>query len=310
MKKWIDNSKAGALERCPRYYWLRYVAHLTQQQENAKILFGKSIHYAFEQTFDQIMLGENDLQVLSEVFIESGILYWNKCLENLDPYDVQETYFTEDSFVHIANLWFSETWMLLAQQIDKVCGTELIVKFQLPEPAKDWTYICRADLVFQDISGNLCLIDHKTTGWSPNMLLTTLEADTQLSSYCMALSQKYNKPVSMAYLNIIQYVRRRVKSGAFGKPTCKTQLAPVVISPSRLEMMLWRYVACAVEVERRLEENNWACQPSACGFRGGVCEFHPLLDRIWKEAPSESHIEMALNLGYRIEEWRPFELIA
>ena len=308
MKNWIDNSKAGALERCPRHFWFRYVAHLTQFQENPKILFGKSIHFAFEQMFDQLMLGENDVQFLLEVFTESGILYWNHCVEKLDPYAAAETYFSSDSFHHIANAWLSEVWEFLAPQIAGVCGTELITFCPLPEPAEDWTYICRADLVFQDISGNLCLIDHKTTGWSPTMALRTLEADTQLPSYCMALSQKFSKPVSLAYLNLIQYNRRVLKSGNWSKPTLNCQLAPVVVSPSRLEMMLYRYVACAKELEKRKETNNWSCQPSACSFRGGICEFLPLCERFWKEDPCESHIEQAFHLGFRIEEWKPFEL--
>ena len=308
MKNWIDNSKAGQLERCPRAFWFRYVAHLTQAQENAKILFGKSVHFAFEQAFDQLMLGENNSKTLLDIFTESGIYYWSTRLRNLDSFEAMETYFDNDSFHHIANKWFSEIWQFLAPQIEHVCGTELIVKVPLPEPANDWTYICRADLVFQDVSKNLCLIDHKTTGWSLTGTINSLEADTQLPSYCMALSQKYNKPVSLAYLNLIQYSRRRLKSGDWSKPTQNNQLAPVVISPTRLEMMLYRYISCAKEIERRTETNNWTCQPSACSLRGRVCQFLPLCDRFWKEDPCDEHVQQALHLGYRVEEWKPFEL--
>ena len=306
VEKWIDNSKAGALERCPRSFWFRYVADLTSLEENDKIAFGKSVHYAFEQVFDQVMFGESDRDFLVEVFVETGTLFWQQMLPSLDPSVAEETYFAEDSFASIANQWFEQVWPMLTGQLKAICGTELVVRFRLPEPAADWTYICRADLVYKDLADNYVLIDHKTTGWSPTMLLNSLEADTQLPSYCMALSQKFGKPVSVAMLNVIQYSRRWLKSGTLSKPTLKTELFPVVISPQRLEMMLCRYAAAAKEIERRLETNNWCCQPSACGFKGRTCEFFILCERFWKEDPCDSHIEQALQLGFRQEKWEPF----
>jgi len=308
MEKWIDNSKVSTLESCPREFYLRYVLHLTKTKATTAQAFGTAIHIAIQKAIAETLDPPQALEKALDIWEPTLIEAMQPVLETSHEEDLIDDYRYEPSTGVLALMHlFSPEGALysMLQWAEKIIGTELQLRCPLP---LGWEFLGPADIVIKTTSGDISLVDIKTTGWNLEVWATKAQADIQLHGYSYALQKGHSiTPNSCAYL-VLQVNRRMLKSGAWSdKPTLKSQIFPTAVTQNHLDRIADRLHHAVLQIEGRKLSNSWPCIWSSCLRFNRLCQFFPLCERFWKDFNPEAILETALSLGYIQNRWHPFE---
>ncbi len=308
IKNWIDNSKIGCLERCPREFYLRYGLHLTREVPSSAIAFGKAMHEVIENALKEHDNIKDIVEYCEAVWEQTLMKYIVEIGIEVD----YEDYRLEPStgLLALSELFMNGAGKDLLGLKDEVLNTEMELSFKV---LQNFEFRGKADIVLRTKAGTNMLVDIKTTGWKMESWAEKATVDCQLHSYALALDKMNLKVHSGAYL-VVQTNRRRLSSGAWSnKPTLKSALFPIAVTEDYKERMLRRIERAVIKITGRAKMYLFEPVWSQCQRLSGVCQFHPLCERYWRyngidlQSIEPELLEVALSLGYRQEEWNPFD---
>ena len=301
MERWIDHSKILALRRCPREFYLNYKVNLTRLEDRATIAqgFGKAVHKALQQAFR-----EETLEAARQKALEVFPLELQAELSLLNEPDLEDPRADISTGLSLIDQGFGQAVKDLFNMKEEVIGTEMELEADLDF---GWKLLCPADLVLRLRSGQLMLVDIKTTRWRLDSWGSKIVADTQLHLYAYALSKVLEQPDSAAYL-VLKFDRRRLRSGAWSpNVSVDSALFPVAVTEQWLRRIEAWAKEAVLEIEGRSAVNQWECDWGSCIRYSYLCQFHPLCERFWDRLPSVEELkEVAFGLGYIEQEWHPF----
>lgn len=308
MMKWIDNTRIGCLERCPREFLYRHVLGLVPPQvRRLPQAFGNAIHRAIEKAIEVSLRPQEALEAALD---EWQVAFLQEVLPLADE-EGPDYRLERDTGEALLRHLFSPDGAMTAflGTVDEVLGTEMRLEVPVEVgPGIVWTFRGRADVVARLKMGSDCLMDIKTTGWHLTGWHEKMQADTQLHSYAWALKQLGYDIYSACY--VVGKVNRRLLKDGRWSPNISVDSAmfPVACTEDYMEKMWWRMRRAALELEGRLAVNHWECRFGSCLRFNNVCGYQPLCDRFWREdSPELDYLkEFAVSLGFRIEPWDPF----
>lgn len=290
---WLDNSKAIALERCPRQYYWRYECNLAEvETPRPSIQHGLCVHAALQAAMSAIGGGASHGEAI-EIAITTYKENWS--------YGLDDDWRGPTSFSLAIGTW----WQFIESALNLFGRPALIETRLAVDILPGWQYRCRVDLALESAAG-LTLIDYKTTSRSFQVAVKDYEGSPQLLTYAWALGRKENRPiVSAAYIFLVAACRR-LQSGAWGNLTINGGIAPVAATPNDVAMAGQRIRQAAMEIDERRHFHDWPLRLSHCQGRYQMCEFHPLCRKVGFKDPTQEHVEHALSSGYILSEWDPF----
>lgn len=306
LERWLDNTKMGTFERCPREFFMRHVLFLTRHSEGSVATeFGKAFHTALEHFFsgkskdEAIQLGALQLQESLSRLIEAG-----------DERVYEDGRSDIDTFVRAVQYFLSSGAGMELSSITKSAQCEL--KLTLVDES-GWELLGRIDMLVETHSGQIMIVDFKTTGWNIKSYAQKILTDTQLQTYALIVQETaVAKTVNAGAYAVLYVNRKKLKSGHFS-PTISldSALLPLALTQDHLERARSRFKLSVQNIERAWETKSFPCVWSQCGRINGICQFHPLCERFWKADLSKNSVEqifeVAFSLGYIQHRWHPFE---
>jgi len=301
---WLDNTRIIALERCPRSYYWRHEKNLTKSSAiSAALLYGSCVHKAFEEGLKHIKAGGTQERAYAIALDAFKSRWEEEDINNLEL--MEDDWRGYGSF----NEAFMSWWPSTLEAISFWPNLEIVeARLAVPVPnTKDWEYRCRVDLCLSN-GGSYMIVDHKTTSRSISLATNIYVNSPQITTYAWAWSRYKQKDVVIgAAYNFLHSAKRRTKTG-WGKLSVDHGFVPVAVTPKILWMMEKRITQAVEEIRSRRYTNNWPLRLSQCQGRYDTCEFKLLCDNIGFDSPHDSYVEYALESGYVIEEWDPFQL--
>ena len=307
LEKWLDNTKMGTFERCPREFFLRHILMLTRESEGSVATeFGKAFHHTLELYFSGTDKDEA---------IQSGVLKLqesiNRLIEAGDERVYEDARADIDTFVRAIQYFLTAGAGQELRSIVKNAKCEL--KLTYTEPESKWSLLGRIDLLAETHAGQHMLVDFKTTSWGLRGWGNKLLTDTQLQTYAfIATKTLVVKEVHAGAYAILHVQRRKLKSGQFSPNiTLDSALLPLALTQDHLARAENRFLTVSKSIERAYESKHFPCVWSQCNRLTGVCQFHPLCERFWRSSLENSEVEhiyeIAFSLGYIQHRWHPFE---
>ena len=306
LEKWLDNTKIGTFERCPREFFLRHVLFLTRHSEGSVATeFGKAFHSALELFFsgkpveEAIQLGALKLQESLSRLAESG----NERVYEDGRADI-------DTFVRALQYFLNSGAGRELSSLIKDAKCEL--KLRLVDKS-GWELLGRIDLLAETHSGQIMIVDFKTTGWSIKSYAQKILTDTQLQTYALIVKETAVARTVHAGAYAVLYVKRaRLKSGQLSPSiSLDSALLPLALTQDHLDRALARFRSAREEIERAYSRMHFPCIWSQCQRIAGICQFHPLCERFWRTELTPQNIEhiyeVAFGLDFVQHRWHPFE---
>ena len=316
IEKWLDNSKMGAFERCPREFLLRYILHLDKKTEKGQVAlaFGKAFHYGCEIYFQNIP--HDDRQQVLQTAISKATEQLQQTLSELASIGSEEIYSDPRADIDFLARTLSYFFTSGAgkELSDMTLEAKPEVHMEWEHEDTGWKLVGKADLILQTLSKSTIVIDFKTTRWTiKTQWGTKAQTDTQLSTYCLLAKTTglVNNIDAVAYA-VIRADRRQLKNGQWSPSiTLESDFFPVAITQDHLDRALFRFIRIVNSVDTSDLENpepkSFPPVFSSCQRLGGNCKFFPLCELTWKSEDIEEIREVALRLDYKEDRWHPFE---
>lgn len=318
IEKWLDNSKMGAFERCPREFFLRYVLHLQKPQEKGQIalLFGKAFHIGCEEFFKARNSGLSPEKSL-EVSISKAIEEFQTFLSQFSIENPQSEELLEDPRADVDFLARTLSFFFTAgtgkelSDMTRRALTELLIEWK-PQNS-EWKLLGRVDLIIETLSQSTILIDFKTTRYSISRNWSEKsQTDVQLSTYCLlALKVLVVQKIDAVAYAVVQADRRRLKNGRWSPTiTLKSELFPLAMTQDHIERAEYRFSRIVNSVDTSAQDPKPQSFPpvfGSCQRLKGICQFFPLCELTWKSQTWDDVLEIAERLGYIQSRWHPFE---
>lgn len=164
-------------QKCPRSWYLRYACGLNPRRSKLPLLFGHAWHAALESG----LLGGLDPARTND-YIDAG-------LADLNPldFDKAEDFDTaKHRIVHGLPVWLAEA------------RTELLPG-ELVESEKVWmvplaggfVFSVRMDGVWRAADGRVFILEHKSTAYSTEKMVQSVELSDQVTAYCLARTRLF-----------------------------------------------------------------------------------------------------------------------
>lgn len=181
----LDNTKVRTYKRCPRLFFYEHVLGWRTDRPNINLEFGKALHLSLEYLYEQN--------------IEYGIYTMEDLIEANKRFQTSfRTAFSLDDEISMKGHKNSATaYAILEQYISDFAATDAKNEFlytevsgAVPVSADNLLYF-RLDTVYKDEQGRLCVLEHKTSGWSTELWKASMRLSTQIGCgnhvlYCMA----------------------------------------------------------------------------------------------------------------------------
>lgn len=320
-RKWIDNSKANAFERCPREFLLRYHLDLAQPNQDTLILdYGKAFHSGVECFFKAVFQdGLAESQAL-EMATEVAVRQLNEALQRLAELGAESLYTdpraNPDLLVRALTYFLTSGAGRDIKVMSQQVLAELKLAANLAEP--DWQALGRIDLLIQSHTGDWIVIDVKTTRWSIRDWNRKALVDTQLSTYgWIAVATATAPAVTAGAYAVCRADQRLLKSGAWSPSiSLDSELVPVALTVSRLQATEARFnriasrlssLGVGISDTHEIPVREFPCHWSACQRLGGICQFAQLCELTWDVGNTADILETAERLGYEAQPWHPFD---
>ena len=305
---WLDNSRIGQLERCPREFYFQHVLKLAlpSSLSNEHTAFGKAFHSSIEDAFKEAKNGGGTIEDARR----KALSYFKERLpEELSQVSCPaEGCKTEPSTgLYAIDTAFQDGGALFS--LWQVTRRVLFVEKGILTPiegAPNSYFAALPDLVVETETG-LTLVDLKTTSRQKDAYAAKALADTQLHSYALALQQE-GYPIQNALFAVLQVARRRLKSGSWS-PNISTSsgIYPVALTENRLRQLKERMLLSALELRGRYLAGLWDRKLGACLRFGHLCPFQGLCSSPFQ---GEDLLSYAESVGFTSYEWKPFDVEA
>jgi hypothetical protein len=245
-------------KKCQRYFQLRYMERLVRKFQSTKLIYGKNIHLALEEWYRMLKAGHTLAERKAEM-----LKVFSNSMQDSRPAYVEEEYFNADCIAGVQTLeayadrWTAEGWNVLA--------IEQELETKLPGGA---TLTGRVDLVIEDFYRSVYVVDHKTTGWSIDMLTRTLQISDQTSAYIVLWNA--NNPKKKAHGAIYNILRKNKSVIDFARP-------PILKCDEDIEDFVADAQDTFDEIAWRIAENRrWNCNKSSCMAFNRPCDYYEI----------------------------------
>jgi len=242
-------------KKCQRYFQLRYTERLVRKFVSTKLIYGRNIHAALETWYTLLRDGHSRVERT-----EAMLTTFSTMMETSRPEYAEEDFFNADCAAGLqllgayAERWVIEGWHVLA--------IEQELEAQLPGGA---TLTGRVDLVVEDLYGSVYVVDHKTTGWSIDLLTRSLQISDQTSAYMFLWNANHpEKPAHGAIYNIL---RKNKSVIDFARPPvlkCNEDIADFIAdAQDTFDEIAWRIT----------EKRRWNCNKASCMLYYRPCDY-------------------------------------
>lgn len=189
----LTNSSISAFKACPRKYYWRYVREIEALERPEALLLGTAIHGFLESHYRQLPYEPSiDLAPKSQAILK-GVMEGYP-VRYMDDYDLFD-----------------------AVALEQVISGE-ILNPETGRPAREYAYGGKVDglvILKKDAegfkTGDLLLLEHKTTSKVDEAYFERLQLDSQLLLYSLYLSRELGAPIAGTLFNVIQKPSLRQK---------------------------------------------------------------------------------------------------
>lgn len=165
---------------CPRKFYLRHGLGITPTKTARALSFGGAFHDAKAKFY---MVKKEPVRAMTKEFLDSLRSKRND-YENPDDYAMDA-----ERGPILLNVW-AETFGLNDKRVFKIVGVEKEIEAPLPN---GFIVTGRLDAVIQDPQGLYYIMETKTTSFSVELVLQTLEMGDQVTTYYWLFKQAYPK---------------------------------------------------------------------------------------------------------------------
>jgi hypothetical protein len=160
-------------------WFLRYVRALVPIHTPTALIYGGAIHSAFEYVY-------------THTDVDGMVLVFKKLLQSRrDEYSDTEAYEKDLKRGPQELVFWANSWLDYDLTNYDLLGVELPIEAPLVDPLK---MTMRLDLVKRDKeTGDVLIVDHKTTGWSVSGTVSSMDVQDQATAYLYGLQQVHPK---------------------------------------------------------------------------------------------------------------------
>lgn len=258
---YVDNSTLSALAACDMRALLRFVHGWTSSEESMALQTGIAIHTALEVYFKT----SQPLTALKA--FREAYQAWADEHVPANPTDEQR-WVVKYSFDNVRDIL--KTWLRrhpLDQEPYKVFPDLVEVGFAFPL-AEDIIFYGRYDAIVEErTSGQLMVLDHKTTGQFTSDWAQAFRTSTQITGYTWAAMQLLGKRVAGAIINGIQISKlpdllqnkdgsfRKCREHGLGVDECRlTHVKESLAITQRTPEQIAQWQAGTIKLARRLQK--------------------------------------------------------
>lgn len=162
-------------QRCPRYWYNRYVLQLDEIRKSPALIFGESGHEALEYYYTMVRDGvpyHERCQPTKQRFMDS-------LAARKGQYEYHDRYADD---LNRAELIIDAYCLQHSMEMFTPLAIEESLELKLPN---DQIFTGRIDLVVRSQEGTVYIVDHKFTGWSLSSFAKTTESSDQATAYLM-----------------------------------------------------------------------------------------------------------------------------
>ena len=196
----IDYSSLSTYMECPRKFLFQYIMHFRPGNKNLDLVFGSCWHYGLEQVYkSQMVTGNPSVIDATEVAIESFQKLW--ALEGKEQWPDHDAIFPK-SPGRASDMYYDYFKRFLNSDLDERRPIAVEEPFTIDLSQFDTrlpNYIGRIDLIWEELNGNISIVDHKTAKAMYPISLTAYEVSFQTDGYITAGSLFYDKLPQMVY---------------------------------------------------------------------------------------------------------------
>lgn len=162
-------------QRCPRKWYIRNVLGLVPTRTKTPLVFGHAWHTGLETFLTGGSIDDSVLQALNELQAKSSVL------------EKPEEFFMlaerlKDGLPQWARA-FDENYLSKGWLIQSVEDTRMV------PIANDLTFSVRFDGTITDPEGRWYILEHKTTGWSTDKTVQSVDLGDQVTGYYLAFNR-------------------------------------------------------------------------------------------------------------------------
>jgi len=168
-------------QRCPRYWYNKYVRGLEEIRKSPALIFGESGHEALEHYY---RLVQNKVPFHERVE-PTKQTFLNALKERKDQYEYHDRF--EDD-INRAEAIIDAYALQHSMEYLSPIAIEESLEMELPNGQ---VFTGRIDLVVKSQEGAIYIMDHKFTGWSLSSFAKTTENSDQATAYLMLWNQTH-----------------------------------------------------------------------------------------------------------------------
>ena len=251
----LSHSKMNTFNRCPQKYKYRYIERYVPEGyvRPKNMVWGSFMHHLLEQYFKCIKRGMNTPVQLVKYPIDTVDKY---CEENpeVDEYGIRM------EVMQIFRNYVLEHWQCDTQDWEVV---ETEMKFDVPiyNPVGEHTGMFLTGyidaIVKEKSTGDLYIMEHKTTANSIELRTQNLVLDDQVSLYCLAMHQLGYNVKGVIY----DVIRKKIPSEPKLLKNGKLSTAQIDTTVRVYEKAIWEHGLDARDYEDKLREIAVAGKP-------------------------------------------------
>ena len=260
-------------KKCAKYFYWRYIRGLVPKLTPRKLLYGRAVHAGLAAWY---MAPSEDPLMKQAAAVDSF---------RADMVEAKPEYFMLEDF-----------------DADLVAGVQVMQEYALAYPVENYIpeaveqeleclvndhtrFTGRVDLVMRDLRGNVFIFDHKTTGWSMDMLARTLQISDQSVAYMLLWNANHPDEPAMG---VVYNVLRQYKK------TIEFRRVLVIKGPSDVQAFKEEAADTFDEIGWRVSnERRWPTNKNSCYLYNRPCVFYDLCSMV---GDSERMVEAAYTV--------------
>lgn len=279
----VDNTKRSCAGRCKRKFQLRHMLGLQSQYGSTALRAGSCWHGFMEGFYGGIkQFGWDAREKAIVLAIEKGKQVWDAETNGYIFYDDYRSFENvSDMFISYIQHYQADENFLEVMDVEQVF--ELPIELVTAEEVKLFGHLPtiiftgRIDLTLT-LSGSMWAKEHKTTGFTLDVMANQLNKSMQVIGYSYAAKHILPYKIDGFLVSFAYWISRKTKDGSYGKLTTDFRRVPQVYNDGDLEAWKRAFLYECDQIYRCFENDYFPMQYDACYDYGKSCSFKPLCD--------------------------------